>query len=942
MKCTRRSIVAPVLALLGALAACSDDDTSPNQVINGSAEAGASSSGHASSGGTNPEGGAAVAHKPSPLPSHASSIALSPDDTRAVVANREAGTASIFSIDWSAGAPVLTKTAEIAVGGEVSSVAMHPSGSFALALSRVDQKLVRIDDLAGTPKIGATLATGSEPTGVAMTPMGDTAWVANWVDGTVMVVDTSTFETKQTIDLNAALAASGLVGDVTARPSLSHPRSIAITNNGNNLDNDESVWVTEFYAQQKTPLAPDGSNADTAKVGVVYRISVKDPADIKVVELPAMADMGFKDHKNGVAGCFPNQLLSINIQGSFGYVTSICASPKGPVGPFTGPAAAVCTLDTDCPGGLTGSCASGKCTTNCTTDAQCGANGGVCNPTTFVCNGNIANIKTTVAPAVSIIDLGGASTIATVNLAREFETSFDQRALANDGNRRMPLTPMDVGFVPGTVTAYFAAKGADAVFKVDFNATYEASTIDGVADPKAPFINLSPAGVDASRIGRLPTGIAIAFKTHTAPNGEAGGKRFAFVNSENTRNVAVLDLEAQDLDGRATGTPNVIASADLPTDAKEKMELEGERLFATGLGRWSFKGQGWAACESCHVDGMSDNVTWFFPKGARQPNSLDALFDSKDPTKMRLQNWTAVQDEVSDHEMGAIRGTMGGVGAIVKNGALDNTNRIAIDKLGQAGLAGSSLMAADPTNPAKLPDASVLDDWAQVNGWFKTIRSPKRPTNLDATKVAAGKALFQEGNCQGCHGGSQWTLSNVFYTPDPTNVVNLGLKAKSWTTTVTNAGFPSTLLAAITPASQTMRYNGTNGALDSITCVLRPVGTFNLSESAVGVAELRQDMVTPSTGNDADNKGFNPPSLLSMTVGAPYFHAGQARTLEASLGSPFDVHREALKAGFLAASTPDRAAKVEALVQFLLSIDEGADAIPLPPLGPTGGTFCAP
>lgn len=935
MNLTRIVHIAPVLAIL---AACADDDaTSPNQTNHVTPDGGSQVD---TDGGPDPSGDGAtpVPRKPSPLPSHASSIALSPDDTRAVVANREAGTASVFSVDWATGAPVLTRTAEVPVGPEVSSVAMHPSGTFAVALSRVDQKLVRIDDLAGTPKVGATLATGSEPTGVALTPMGDTAWVANWVDGTVMVVDTSTFTVKQTIDLNAALVGSGLLGNVPVRPALSHPRSVAITNNGNNLDNDETVWVTEFYAQQKTPALADGSNADTAKVGVVYRIPIKNPGEITVVELPAMVNMGFKDHKNGVAGCFPNQLLSINIQGSFGYVTSICASPKGPVGPFAGPGAAACTLDTDCPGALTGACAAGKCTTNCTTDAQCGANGGSCNQTTFVCSANTANIKTTIAPAVSIIDLGAAKTIATVNLAREFETNFDQRALANDANRRMPLTPMDVGFVPGTVTAYFPAKGADAVFKIAFNATYEASTIDGVADPKAPFINLTPAGVDASRIGRLPTGIAVAFRTHT----EGSAKRFAFVNSENTRNVAVLDLEAQDLQGRAEGTPNVVASSDLPTDAAALAQREGERLFATGLGRWSFKGQAWASCESCHVDALSDNVTWFFPRGSRQPNSLDALFDSKDATKMRLQNWTAIQDEVSDHEMGAIRGTMGGVGAIVKNGALDPANRIALDKLGQAGLAGSSLVAADPKNPGGLVDACVLDDWSQVNAFFKSIRSPKRPSTLDTTKVAAGKALFQEGNCQGCHGGGQWTLSNVFYTPDPTNVVNNALKAKSWSAQVSLAGFPAALLPATTPTAQNMRYNGANGALDSMICALRPVGTFNVSESGVGVAELRQDMTTAAQGNEADGKGFNPPSLLSMSVGAPYLHAGQVRTLEALFASPFDAHREALKSGFLAAGTPDRDLKIAALVEFLLSIDESAETIATPALGPTGGTFCAP
>jgi hypothetical protein len=308
---------------------------------------------------------------------------------------------------------------------------------------------------------------------------------------------------------------------------------------------------------------------------------------------------------------------------------------------------------------------------------------------------------------------------------------------------------------------------------------------------------------------------------------------------------------------------------------------------------------------------------------------------------MRLQNWTAVQDEISDHEMGAIRGSAGGVGAIVKNAELDPANRIAIDKLGQAGLAGSSLLAADTANPIPMVEACVLDDWAQVTAFFKSIRSPKRPSNLDAAKVAAGRALFEQGNCQGCHGGAKWTTSKVFYAPEGTGALSTALKSKSWTDAVTNAGFPSALLPASTLANQNMRYNGANGGLDSMTCVLRSVGTFNVAEPAVGIAELRQDMVTPSQGNETDGKGYNPPSLLSMSVGAPYFHAGQVRTLEALLSSTFATHREALKAGFLADNAPNREADVAALVQFLLSIDEDQATIAEPALGPTGGSFCA-
>jgi hypothetical protein len=923
MAWTRHALWMPVLVgILAGMQGCGDDSGDGSSAVD-----------TADGGDPNADGSAPGVRRASPLPSRGSSIALAPDDSRLVTANRESGSVSVFSVDWSAARPDLAKLAELAVGGEVSQVVIHPSGDFALALSRIEQKLVRIDDLRGTPRIGASVKTGAEPTGLALTPFGDTAWVANWVDGTVTSVDVAKMTVSNTVDLNEVLAASGRMGAIKGRPALAHPRSIAITNNGNAIDDDEHVYVTDFYAHQKDAVTPDGANADLAKAAVVYQISVKDPKDVKIIELPALADMGFKDHKDQTAGCFPNQLLSMNIQGSFGYVLSICASPKGPIGPFTGPAFGACADDTQCPGAVAGSCVASKCTTNCAADATCGANGGKC--TANVCAANTSNIKTTLAPIVSIIDLGAAKTIATVNLSREFMTYFDTLGLADDGSRRLPLTTTDVGFVPGTVTGYVVSKGTDALYRVDFNSTYEASSIDSVGNAKAPFISLAPAGIDASMMGRAPSGVAVAFKPHT----EGSALRFAFVNSENTRTVSVIDLDAQDLAGRNEGAPKVVSASPLPTDTAGLAKLEGERLFATGLGRWSLKGQGWASCESCHVDGLSDNVTWHFPRGPRQPNSLDGTFASNDPTDSRLHNWTAVQDEVSDHEMGAIRGTMGGIGAIVKNASLSPDSRIAIDKIGQAGLAGSSSTTANPANPAAQPDACVVDDWAALTSFFQSIRSPRRPSNLDPAKVDAGRALFQAGNCQGCHGGPKWTTSRVFYTPDATNVVNNALKSTSWASMVSTAGFPSNLLPAAT--AQNMRYNGSAGGdFDQIVCGLRPVGTFGVAEAAVGVAELRRDMATPGQGNETEGKGFNVPSLLSASVGAPYFHAGQVRTLEGLLDSPFEAHREALKSGFLAPGTPDREANVAALVAFLLSIDEDAAPVAEPALGPAGGSFC--
>ena len=190
-----------------------------------------------------------------------------------------------------------------------------------------------------------------------------------------------------------------------------------------------------------------------------------------------------------------------------------------------------------------------------------------------------------------------------------------------------------------------------------------------------------------------------------------------------------------------------------------------------------------------------------------------------------------------------------------------------------------------------------------------------------------------------------WTIAKRFYTPDanvaPATNLNKVLKTLSWKDTVAAASFPAALLPTALEASETMRYNGTKAAdLDSMTCILRPVGTFNVAEPGVGIAELRRNMVAVAQGNEDTGKGYNVPGLLGLSVGAPYFHAGQARTLEAVLSDTFAAHHGALSAGFLAATDPDAATKRAALIQYLLSIDEDTAVVEIPALGASGGSFC--
>jgi len=818
-----------------------------------------------------------------PAPSRGSAIAISADDTRVVAVNRDSGSISVFEALFPEdGSPArLVKRHEVQVGAEPWQVALSPDGKTAYVVTRKDQKLVKVTGLDGTPQVSGSVAVGSEPTGLALTPGGTRAWVANWVDGTLTGVDTASMEAKSTIDLNAALVASKLVGDVAPRPSLAHPRSVSITNNGDANEDDESIYVTEYFAQRTEAEADDGANADVAKSGLVYKVKLSDKS-VSTIKLAPIADMGFKDSTGGTAGCYPNQLQSITIQDHYAYVSSVCASPKGPIG-------VVATVTPP----------------------------------------DASNVKTTTHGAVSVIDLATDTEVksATASLHAKFEAELTKKDVPNDASRRYPAVPNDIAFVKGNGVGYVAANATDGVFRVQYDLA-QASVIKEVGSPSNMFINLNPADIAAGKGGQNPVGI-------TTPHLDAH-KRWAFVANDVTRNVTVLDFNTQAVAG-GPAAPSVESATAMPTaDSLEDSIRKGKRFFNTATGRWSLLGQGWNGCQSCHMDGLTDNVTWFFARGPRQSTSLDGSFSKKDKTDQRIFNWTAIFDEVADFENNT-RGISGGVGAIVsqKGPPADVAHRIT--NAAHVNLAGSSEDLADPKNPLALDPAPVLDDWQHIKAYVQSIRPPRKPSNLDPAKVAAGKTLFvNDGACTGCHAGDKWTISTRFYTPSVASTTALGTAA--W---APPSGFPASLLPAAD--QRFMRFaNGNAAAFDQIQCILRPVGTFGKADALMGqVVERRQDMTTPAQGDQPNGNGYNPPSLLGVQVGAPYLHAGGAATLESLFSPDFVAHYGTLAPNFLKESDPTLRAKlVDELVHYVLSIDTDATALRAPDPGAAGGNFC--
>jgi mono/diheme cytochrome c family protein len=860
----------------------------------------------------NTGGGASGDYQVLQQPSRGSAVALSPDDSTALVVHRDVGSVSVLAIGQDP-EPNAQVRSEVSLGksSEPWQAVIGPDGDTGFVILRKNQKLVRISQLKSKPQLNGGVAVGSEPTSLALSPTGQKAFIANWADGTISVVDTAQLKLLRTIDLNQALVATGYLGQLAARPALAHPRSLVVSNDKDQSDDDETLFVTEYFAQQVEPEAADGSNADTRKVGLVYRVSLGDYS-VQTSKLSALADVGFKDQNGNAAGCYPNQLQAIDLSGNYAFIASVCASPEGPLGVKVTTTA--CSAVSDCD-------ALKLQEPVCAIPAAGAA---------AVCV-DVASVKTTTASVVSVLDTRSGKEVdgAAENLNARFAALFAELKLAA-GAQRFPLFISDIAFVPGTAVGYVTANGSDTVFRVRYSA--ETGKLLEVGASTSPIIDLAPAAIDPAKAGKNPIGISIL----------AAEKKLAVVANDVSRNLTMLDFNTQAIAGGAAA-PAVVQTAALPEkDSLADKVLKGKRFFNTGLGRWSLRGQGWGACQSCHSDGLTDNVTWYFARGPRQSVSLDGSFASTHPDDQRILNWTGIVDEIADFENNT-RGVSGGVGAIVSAVSTPpaTADRIDIAALGHNGLDGSATQAADPNNPLGLDPSPKLPDWSQIELYMQGLRSPRAPSNLDPDQVTAGAELFEKyGACQGCHGGEKWTISRRFYTPGiDTN------KALASTPFAIPDGFPATLLPAQQPENQLLRFDGGNkAAFDQILCAMRPVDTFNVAEPGVGIAELRVDMKTVAQGDGnpaGEGRGFNPPSLLNLGAGAPYLHPGNARTLEALFGETFEGHHTSLAPNFLTETDPALRQKyVDQLVQYLLSIDEETPYLDIPAPGAQGGSLC--
>jgi YVTN family beta-propeller protein len=530
-------------------------------------------------------------------------IAISPDGSLVVAVNTDVNTISIFEVNTDG---TLTKVKELATGEEPRSVALLSNKPWAYVANTLSGN-VRVVNLLDYSTV-ATIPVGTEPQAVVASANGLYVYVANANDNTVSAIDTTTNVVFATIPVGRS------------------PRALAITNDGDNDDLDEKIYVTNFFGRPRAGFTPPSTDNlggtmaggdfptgakgkavigegifDDSREGVVDVIDATSNAVVGHIVLGPLANTGFNIARGPFVnttpddvprtifadgatdgtqpqptGAYPNMLQSIVLFGNRGFVPNAAASPEPPLR----------------------------------------------------LNGNVQSL-------LSVFDTGSGQEIADQTFNLNKGINFDLPAALLDAQvrdnteRLFPSVPVDIDCSEATNACWVVSQGSDFIVRMTFDAngkpTINAPTAAGpfAVSPVTRIFTIDPANATSS--GRNPRGIAIS------EDGLHG-----YVVCPTTRDVIVADLGANSVIQR-------VRSADLPTQAADLSILRGKIDFFTSRPFWSDRG--WGGCASCHPDGRTDNVTWSFEAGPRQTIALDGTFNKLDDSDHRALNWSPVRDE---------------------------------------------------------------------------------------------------------------------------------------------------------------------------------------------------------------------------------------------------------------------------------------------------------
>lgn len=633
--------------------------------------------------------------------SRSSSVALTADDRRLVVVNRQKASVSLIEVRDAAGADTQTLLGEVSVGREPRFVAIAPDGRRAYVTSAIDGTLSTIDISGPQPSlVGSAVPVGLEPRGVALSPTGRYAVIANSTLGSVGVLDTTTGQVVQRV------ATGG------------NPHAVGISNDGDGDDADEVVYVSRLYSEVIDPARPDGF--DDAKQGIVDTFVLGDA----LASRPNVGRLLLKPLASGFSADRRNFCLATRQALQGGGTRYFNSGADG-----SGNGAAALAKTTFCPD-------------NSSTDASA--------------EGAIGRVAQKVYPNMlnALLVRGPLLYVPNVGASPEPPVRFNVNVHGLVGvlDRFAGSEPFTLNLNAQIKDEVQPPEGSESLARVFMN-----DLVASDADQRGEqFLFVSRGGnfvIRANRdtLGKLSIGApaAIRFQTGNLPNGvvmSSDGKR-AYTNNELSTSVSALDLQ-----NNRTLALDINSSAPPNPGTPEHTRLVGKLTFFTALGlpdsglsttalreiipirhKNKASDNGWSSCASCHEDGHSDNVSWIFPTGPRSTIALEGSFARNNPNDQRVFNWSGVQGSFTDFNNNA-RGIQGGRGFATSVNGTDNSSRA----FNHGFVRG------------------VSESLDAMNDWAATIRAPNMPDPV----AARGREVF-EAHCASCHGGKKWTKSRT-------------------------------------------------------------------------------------------------------------------------------------------------------------------------------------
>ncbi len=524
-------------------------------------------------------------------------LALSADNAYLVVANEDNNSVTFFDLRNDAN----RKLAEVPVQSEPGGVAFMPDGSKAYAANAVSGTVSVIPFNAAAGTAGAPskqIDVGTEPAALVLTPNGRRLYVANARSNSVSVIDTATDAVIKTIS------------DVGPEP-----RGLAVTNDGDEYDDDETLYVTQFLS---LPVAGKIDGADDAKAGHVSVVSTASDTVVADIAVNPIADSGFKALGDALArvaplpatdeanfkfttGAYPNQLSSIAIKGSYAFIPNTGASPNGP----------------------------------------------------FRFDVNTQSL-------LSVIDRTARTDAGqTINLhvAVKNQTNPDKLFVTQ---------PWAMAFKNQRDEAYVVSAASNHLVKVAVNPNSGAATVQ--SDPS------DATRVLQIKVGKNPRGIVVNSTDTRAYVHNFISRDVSVVDLTLAREDVMATLPSAALPAAGSPDDKVHIGKELYNTSIGEFDAAPNSTAAI-TGRMSNKG--WGSCAACHTPkGLTDNVVWIFPSGPKrtipQHTDFDQTVAARD--KQRALNWSGERDEEEDFELN-IRAVSGGQGLIVlADGVTQDTN----------------------------------------------------------------------------------------------------------------------------------------------------------------------------------------------------------------------------------------------------------------------------